>query len=746
MRAAAGNAQAEKGLIEPLGELVLAYIDESDRLQRDGEDERRTAELRGAFEALHAPLDGIYRRNADRLEKMSRAVMDADGDLEALYETADFKSSQATAANSLYYLNWLNYYGARASEGARRKELLQACESGFSQFAVGDHAGELVDESLLGRGLCYLELDNFDWARRDFEAVIAGQASAERKTKARLALLDASYRSGDRAAAIELARKLIDGGLVPADEKSVVRFYELQALLESADSARGAAAERYRSEAGKVAAELRRAGGGWGAKVDALFAASIKDPSQWAGSADSPAAQWQLAQLYLEKEDCAGAAPLLEKLLAGDGATGHQRDARYWSAVCDFRAGRYEPAAASFAMAMEGDGEPAFAADARYLRFKSLEALMAAEEPPAELASSYVAALRDLLQHHPDHEKSAEAHYRLGEYLQGSGEFAAAIDEYAKADNDAALLLRAAFGTLQCRFDLLRGASDPTARAPIVAAIGDDLQRYDERVAGRKSAEQEAAEFAEIDAKVTLLRAVHASLATEGGDARTAEILADFAARHPGHADLAAQAARMRLGALLRLRRFADAEAEMQRSTTVLRDERRADALRALAAEFGREARMSEAPQDAAAAARVAVELHALASQVGGEEASPRQQLAIAQLREKAGELDAAAAGYREVLAGNPAALEALRGLARIAEAQGKPQEALAHWAKYTETVRGGDTGWYRGQFEQARLQLAAGDAAAACARLTAMRTAMAGLQDEELRAALKKLFTDAGC
>lgn len=750
-REASGNTGAEKALIEPLGELVLAFVDESDRLQRKGEEERKASELRSTFDAVHEPLDGIYRRHSGRLEKMSRAIMDQDGDLEALYETADFQASQAVAANALYYLNWLNYYGARAFEGQRRKDLLTSCESGFSQFAVGDQSPELVTESLLGRGLCYLELGNYEWSSRDFQSVIASKkASRERKAKARMALLDAHFRSGNRSKTVSYARELLNGGLVASDEASIIRFYQLQSLLASADRASGKKAEEYRREAGAVMSQLRRAGGGWSAKVDALLASTIKDPSQWAGKADTPAAQWQLAQLFLEKQDCAGAEPMLEKLLASESkaASRHHQEALYWSGICRFEAAEYEAAADQLARALEGEGDPSFASEALYFRFKALEAMMAVDEPPADLADRYAASLRDLVERHTDHVHRDEAHYRLAEYLQATGEFAGAIVEYARVETDPGYLLRSRFGTLQSRFEVLRGESDPSRRADVLERAGEDLLSYETQSAAY-AANAKAGDdipLVELNAKVTLLKAVHASLADEGGDARTAEILTDFAKRFPDNAELAPQAARMRLGALLRLGRYRDAETEVRSSAEVLKEEARIDALRSLATAFAKNGRISESADEAAAAARAAVALYALVDEAGGNPPSLRQKVSIAQLEEKAGQLDVAAATYREVLEANPNTLAALRGLARIAEAQGDIKQALAHWVTYTDKVRPGDTGWFRGQYEQARLHLASGDRSETCKRLSALRTAMPGLKDEEIRTSLKQLFDQAGC
>ncbi len=744
-RSLSGDPHSEKAMVEKLGELVLSYIDESDRLQRTGDDEQRGSELRAAFDAVNAPLSGIYRAHNDRLERLSREVMDRDGDLEALYETASFKSSQMVAANALYYLNWLSYYGARVHQGSRRKELLKACEKGFSEFAVGEHSRELVGESLLGRGLCYLELGIQEWARRDFKTVLEGAASGERKAKARMALLDSYFRGGNRTKVVAYANDLLNGGLAASEDAPVIRFYQLQALFALADGASGSRAEDYRRQAGAVMTELRRAGKGWGEKVDALLFSQVKDPSQWVSKADSPTAQWQLAQMLLQKEDCKGAKPLLDKIIAGKSGEAKRRrhEAHYWTGVCEFKAQRFDQANAALSAALAGAGSPSHAGEARYLRFKALESLMAVEDPPQELALRYVAALRELLEHHPDHAHGDEAHYRLGEYLQATGEFAEAIASYGRVTKDASYLVRSRFGTLQSRFELLRVATDSQQRDEIVRQIGSDLTDYDQRAAGYRGSD---VPLQELNAKVTLLRAVHASLSEDVDHAATAALLEGYAKRFAGQSGLIPQAARMRLGALLKLGRFAEAVDEVQVSGQALVEEGRAAELRTLANAYAKSGRLSESPTDAAPAARVAVALFDLAGQAGGEEASLRQRVSIAQLQEKAGQLDAAAATYASVVAQNPNTLAALRGLARIAEAKDDPGKALEYWVTYTDKVRPGDTGWFRGQYEQSRLALAKGDKAATCERLGALRAAMPGLKDEEIREALKKLFSDAGC
>ena len=195
---------------------------------------------------------------------------------------------------------------ARSARSCSRR---RSTASPSSPSATGTR--ELLVESLLGRGLCHLELGNTEFAVHDLQAVMSDpQASPERKAKARLALLDAYARSGNVTEVLKLSDQMLGSG--GRAEDNLVRFIRARALLEAAKKASGADAARYRQQAMTALDQLRRAGGGWEEKAAALAASSIDNPAQFAANANSPFAKWELAKLLVQKGDYKQATPLLE--------------------------------------------------------------------------------------------------------------------------------------------------------------------------------------------------------------------------------------------------------------------------------------------------------------------------------------------------------------------------------------------------------------------------------------------------
>ncbi|MCK6555299.1 tetratricopeptide repeat protein [Candidatus Binatia bacterium] len=740
------DTATQQRAVEQLGQLVVGFISASDRAANSGDAGRQAESLRPTFEAIHTPLDDIYKQNTEALERMARKVMDEDGDLEALYETQPFRDAQVIASAALYYLNWLSYYGARLYDGPRRKALLEQAQRGFSEFATGDRRSDLLVESLLGRGLCYLELGEAALARRDLEAVIAdAKASPERRNKARLALLDAAVQAGNTAEALRMSDEILAAGA--RTDENVVRFLRLRALMAAARRGTGAEAERYRQQALVLMEQLRRAGAGWDERVSALLQTGVDNPEQWAAKATSPFAQWELARMLAQKNDYKAAAPLLEAVVASDDpqVRPNRREAQYMLGLAKFQAGEYV-AAADLLDAALAEGTPAYGADAAYMRFKALEAEVA-KQPTPEITERYGHAIRDLLARYPDHRSVFEAQFRLGELLQAQREFAAAVDAYAAVRGEPMLQLRARFATLQCQFELLGAAgdgTDPAAQRRVrLEAIGRDLESFAQEAAAlEKSAGRTAAPAVQpMQAKVAIMRAVYAKLLPGDRGAEVLRALAGFETSYPEEKDLLPQVVRLRLEADQRLGRFAEAQSEVATHGAVLVGGLGRQGIEELAVGFIREgarrrAREGDGVNDAAQ--KVALGLYELLAD--GADGSGKTALTMARLYETTGDLKKATDLYNEVQQKGPSPA-ALRGLARIAEAEKRPAEAIERWRQFTALARPGDAPWYEGQYELARTTALSGDAKGACAQLDKLKPAMPGLSDVELRRKLGDLY-----
>ncbi len=742
------DTAAQQRAVDRLGKLALAYIDLSDRAANAAGELREREALLGAYQAVSAPLESLYDDNSAYLERAVKKVMDEDGDLEALYETTEWKNAQVVASQALYFLNWLHYYGARLYDGAQRKELLEKAQRGFSEFAVGDRRSELLVESLLGRGLCHLELGNIEFGTHDLQAVISdAQASPERKAKARLALLDAAVRGGKVEEALRLSDQLLGTG--SRSEDNVVRFLRLRALMAGAKTGSGEQAARYRQQALNLMDQLRKAGGGWDEKVAALAQTGIDDPEKWTGKAAGPFAQWELAKLLVQKGDYKQAMPLLQGFVSSNDeeARQHRGEAQYFLGLAEFQAGQYREAAEQLTVALKPPN-PLYGADAAYVRFKALETLLASNHSD-NLGPQYEQAVREYLTRYPDHRSAFEAQFRLGELLQAQHQFLEAIAAYAKVHGDPGFELRAQFATLQCDFELLQasdGHAAASSRTALVADIGTGLQRFEKaagelQAPGRKGA-PDSVPLADMRAKAAIMRAVYITMQGEPDDAAVVTALNGFEKNYPEQKDLQPQVTRLRLTAYQHLGRFAEADAEVKAHGPALLASAGLPAIEDFAVAFIREgARRNSKGDPAANQAAQQVALHLYELLVSENEGAGKAKLTLARLYENTGELDKSAALYREILAASPNSPLALRGLGRIAETQRRYPEAIQYWQQLAGAVRPGDAPWYEGNYQVARLTDVTGKKKESCQLLQQLKPAMPGLSDADLRQKLDTLY-----
>ena len=708
---------SEQAALERMGKLALEFLDAADAGEAGGV---------ATYEAIAEPMERSYHEHRQALDAMSKGVMDADGDLDALYESPQWKEHQQLAAEALYYLNWLRYRGALFYEGQKRKSLLEEAANGFGEFATAKSDAPIVAESHLGRGLAYLELDKPEWAINDFQAAAESKgATPERVRKAKLALAEAYIKAGRSADALKASKAALDGA-TPADAPRA-KLTRARALLMAAATS---PADRTgdKTEASALLAELQAGGGPWGARANAIVKAGLDNPKIWAGpkakAEPPPPSEWDVTKQLVASGKFKDAIPRLEKILASSDEEDRkqQPEARYLLGLAKFRVGDTAGAVDAFGQVLASKDRAAYRDDAAYLNFKANEALYAASSTPEHLPA-YEHAITTLVDEYPRHKSAPEARFRLGEIRQRQERYADAIAQYAQVKGDPAFELRAAFASAQSSVKLLEQTPEGAKPDPALRRQADaSLDRFWGMVGSQDFKTFGDAPVHDFMGQAALMRAYLAALSEPPDYAQAVAWLGGLEERYPKLADQAPNVVKLRLVALSRLGRLTEAATEAERPAVATLDPALLDDLATRFLTTAARAQASGKSDEAAAGKRAAQRLseRALASKDVGN-LSPvvvrRLRTTLAALYEEQGARDRALALYRDVLATEPDVVSARAGAARILEAQGKPADARALWDEVVAAPVG-KPGWLEAHYESARLAVAGGDAARACAVL----------------------------
>lgn len=704
----------EAAAIDRLGRLAIEFLDAADEGEAGGA---------ATYEAIADPLERSYHAHRDALDHASKSVIDADGDLDALYETPSWKEHTQLAAASLYYLNWLHYRGALFFEGQKRKSMLEQAAEGFGEFASGGRDVPLAAESRLGRGLVYLELDHGDWAIADFEAVADSKATSPDKVrKARLALAEAYIKAGRSSDALKASKAALDGA--SGGDAPRAKLTRARALLMAAASGSGDRAA-YRTEASALLAELQAGGGPWGSRATAIVRAGLDNPKIWAGpkakAEPPPPSEWDVTKQLVAAGKYKDAIPRLEKLLASTDEEDRkeQPEGRYLLGISRFRTGDLDAAIAAFAQVLAAKEQTSYRDDAAYLSFKANEALYAANSTPERLPA-YEQAITTFVTAYPKHKSAPEARFRLGEIRQRQERYTDAIAQYQQVKGDPAFELRAAFATAQCSVKMLEQTPEGQKPNPALRAQADAaLDRFWAEIRDEPFSAFGDAPVNDLMGQAALMRAYLVALADPPDYAQAVAWLAGFEEHYPKLGDQEPQVVKLRLAALARLGDMTAAAVEADRPAVATLDPIFLDdiATRFLTTAARLEAAGKHDEAEAGKHAALRLTERALAAKdADGMTPVVRRRLrsTLAALYEENGQRDKALGIYREVLASEPDVVSARAGAARILEAEGKPQDARALWDEIL-TIPVGKPGWLEAHYQSARLSVASGDPQRAC-------------------------------
>jgi TolA-binding protein len=692
LAAVPARAEDDRATLAQLEQRSKAFYD----LLEHGERERAAS----TFPALEADLARFRAGLDERLGRMRDEVIERDGDLEELYRSPRWRDPEVTSLVAAYHLSWIRYQGAQlVGDAARKKALLQKAVEGFSQFLLVNEVPEIYGDSLLGRGLAFMDLGENAKAIEDLTAA-AEEPRVAAKAKA----------------ALEEARRRAAGGKAPAENAPESELARLGDLLPRA-AAGDAAAEK---DATALARGLAARGGVWPARVTSAVADKLGGGT--ANGVRSSYGLLLLAQLAVDRGRCADVAPLAAASAGVDdaGRQRHRAELLFLDAGCRLNAGHAREAADAFAGLLREYPESPHAREAAYYRFRALD--VARADPT--LAAAYEDALRSYVATYPRADGSAEAHWLLGELERARGDCKRAAADYG-AVASGPFVARARLGGLECRVGAL--GTDAGERRDVLEAL---------RAFARESTDRALA------ARATLLAAVVAATATPADHDMVVQLLDDFEKRYPDAKDLDARALELRLGARVGTGQIDGAGHDLD---AFLAERGDPAERRRMLSRIGRDltTRAERAPEaergpTLALARRVYQALVDGARDVAGGDRADRIVLADLDLR--AGDAAAARRLYEDVLAENATSAEAMRGAARASAALGDRNRALGYWRAVVDASPPGGTAWYEARLAQVTLLADDGRKAEACELLRGARGRATSAGGDEMEGRLREL------
>ncbi len=741
-----GNAQAKLQAIQILGPVVLAFVALPNLAQAVKTTSSRNA-IRTVYETLHGPLNDIYTGSFKRVDQMTQEVIAQDGDLEAVQDSQEYRSEQGVAARALYFLNWLNYIGSFTFEEKKKETLLTKAMNGFGEFAVGDQASRLKNESLFGRALSERELEKFDWAIRDFELLLKQPGlSTDMKRKAQRAL-EQTRRYAKRG-----------GKAQPSPtELAQAQFQQAKSIAKQSRKASGKKRNQLRGQLLALILELRKAGGKWADRADALIEAELtREEELVIAEQENPFPPWLKAKEHMQKRRFAKAVPFLEEVIASTdpNAAVYQADAQYYLGVGLYEQRRYRQAIKTLDTFLgNGGAKTKHAADAEYFQFKSAESLYARGQS-AQNGKLYVQAIRDFARKYPRHRSIYEAHFRLGEYYQEQEEYLKAADAYQKVRAAPAFRVRADYATLQSYFEVLHaiedgdtssGLSEDDIRQRIGVSL-DDYWKNSAKLAKSNPKLVKRDPYREYPGKVSVMNAVYLSHDMDANAEQIVSFLEGFEEKYPKQPDAFETVARTRLVALQKTRRYAELAQDVEKIVARYQPDKQAELLAGLSGVLEkdiRKLRRQNEKDNELIAKQTLARLHEVWLQNDGvfaEDQSPdRFHYDLAQLYLDTKQYDKAALIYKDLEQKQGAyALVAIVGLAQVSEVQGDKKRALSLWEAMLKGTQVGDPLWFRGTFEVARLNDTLGNATQACKTVNSAQRMLKRLGDASLKSKIQ--------
>ncbi len=748
------------GVAPQVAEGVTDEAAASEAIEKLDHHEAIFARLAESSQTDREALLGVYARLEEMLNRMYTTYKKKKDDCIALIEhggQCDYNAPEQLELRALYPLSWLRFEGALlyGNRPSTARRLLNEAIDGFTDSTLVLFAPELIRENLLGRAYSERELGRFDRSEyakavADFRQIMKAGPGTRQYRAAEQGLATTYGAMGKLDEAQKLMGDLASGASGPQTEGlQMLRLRELfKAEALATDPAKRA---EYHREAVRFMREREADRTSWEVVVAAV-AQYVRDPIAEFGDSSDPFESYLLASvLYSEHRQLAAA-----KYYWKAAESGKYPGAYKYAADIYYSQGRLDIVERLLDEIVREPGNPD-AQWASYMRFKIPRTQWErGGTKDARLQDKWMAAARSYLKTYPHGRYAYEPRFRLGEAMQGKGQYLEAVEQYEQVIGSPDYDYTARFNAAQCEYKALvammksAGKSDasklPADREALRKATVEHLRTAinTEPQTERKAPASQRAFLRDTRGRAVYMLASLLEHQPKINQQEVASLLAGYESQYPSMSKHFQEIFGWRVQALDELGQYE----ELQREVQALRERNRdslssSDFIKEIGYGFWKSAEQRQAQADRNAYlgnVRLTALTYGYFEDMVQKGRIPAKDLTgtlsiLAQAYAAMDEEGKAAAIFTQVVRADPASPDANAGLARIAQARKNYGDAVNLWTRVESVAAESDNLWYEAKYNIAEIYAAEGNISAACNKLAATRSEHPSLGTPEMKA-----------
>ncbi len=729
------DLKLQRLIVEKSGECVSRIILLVQKSDSRGKTKKETASK--LFALNNKIITGVLGTIRREVEQLQENKLDNLEDTTAFFTSAEWQQPQYIISLASYWLSWNIYYWCTFFPGQENcsAKMLPEAVKGFSRSSIDFREDIIITRSLFGRSLCYKQMQQYDKAIQDLNSVIKRIPPGDSlyfRTRYEKILI--SYLSGNFKSAMNQLNHFqedITGKKVSGEFKAGIRKLKIKINLALLETTEEKDKKKLKSLHYTIFNELKQL-----TEIDEKDSGKlykfVKENTELFASLPysrlGPIGSLAIADWNFNNKK-------YEKAISGYRNLFQAKNSLIKKRADDlsFRIG--------YAFCQRGDWTEAISVFKKFfnkhassnLRDKSagiyyFAASQNYKENPTKITyRTYINAIKIYLEYCSDPEDRNEAHFLLGEYYLEENQNNKAAKEFLKVGKNSSNYIQARYYGIRSNIDILE-----TNSRKGLSKSKKALQLYKETIAiieAFRTVLKEQKNTSNTDEIETHSAILLAKLYIYGPDktvGKGLDVLSGTQKYFSGqkNKELLITARRLKMECYCKLNMFAKAKKEISR--LVKADRLNLDTwtlLNEFGSSFYHSSVKSRNEKDIKLAnkhAELAIMIYEALSAFAKKDLSYKQfytpiQLRLAEMHLNTNNTESAKKIHHNNLQQNPSSADSIYNLGLISEKEGRWEDALETWRRFSDGVKNGSHYWFESRYHTAKALHELGQTESAC-------------------------------